>query len=184
MGRAPKIGTPRLILSAVQMGDAKDIYSYAKNPNVLRYTTGQTPTDPSETEVFVQGLVGKPPGAYAWSIRKKGKPTVIGAIEFGTQDGGKKGSADYAMAEEFWNQGTMTEAVRAVLDWAFRSMPALNLVSSSAMTANPASTRVQEKCGMKLQRHEYANWEKHPEPVELAVSAITRLNWHASNSYA
>jgi len=183
MGKVPQIETARLTLEAVQARDAEDIYVYARNPNVLRYTTGQTPSGLWETESFVQGLVNKPPGAYAWSIRRKGHFPVIGVIEFGTQDDGKKGSIDYAMAEEFWNQGIMTEAIRSVLDWAFRSISALNMVSSSAMTANPASTRVQQKCGMKLLRHECGNWEKFPEPVELAICAITREDWYSSDSY-
>jgi [ribosomal protein S5]-alanine N-acetyltransferase len=182
MNRIPQLETTRLSLDAVQIEDAKDIYIYAQNPNVLRYTTGKTPSNPSETETFVQGLVSKPPGAYAWSIRRKEYARVIGVIEFGTQEDGAEGSIDYAMAEEFWNQGIMTEAIRAVLDWAFRTRPFLNMVSSSAMTANPASTRVQQKCGMRPLRHEYSKWDKFAEPVELAICAITREDLHSSDS--
>lgn len=177
MSKAPEIQTVRLLLRAVRTDDASDIYGYVRNPNVLRYTTGTTPREFSETEVFVRGLANKPDGAYAWAIRKKGHPSVIGVVEFGVGADGATGHVDYALAEEFWNRGFMTEAVRAVLQWAFSSIPDLERVQSSAMTANPASTRVQEKCGMVLVRQERQKWQKFPEPVELALCEITREKW-------
>jgi len=181
MNGTPQIETPCLVLDAVRIEDAADIYAYVRNPNVLRHTTGTTPREFAETETFVRGLANKPEGAYAWTIRRKERSAVIGVVEFGTSDGGARGSVDYAMSEDFWNQGIMTEAVRAVLDWAFRSLPDLDNVSSSAMTANPASTRVQTKCGMQFVRHEHCKWEKFAEPVELAVCAVTRETWKAAN---
>lgn len=173
----PQIETSRLALKVVRIDDAADIYAYVRNPNVLRYTTGTTPREFAETEVFVRGLVDKPAGVFAWAIRRKVHSAVIGVVEFGTEDNGARGSVDYALSEEYWNQGIMTEAVRAVLDWAFQTLPGLNSVSSSAMTENPASTRVQEKCGMQFVRHEHRKLEKFAKPVEQAVCMVTREEW-------
>ena len=180
MNATPEIRTSRLLLRAVRMEDTGDIHAYTRNPNVLRYTTGTTPGEFAETEAFVGGLVNKPTGAFAWAIRLTGSSEVIGVIEFGVPDG-ITGAVDYALAEEHWNQGIMTEAVRAVLNWAFRTHPSLEAVSSSAMTANPASTRVQEKCGMKIQRIERETWPKFSESVELSVCGISREEWAAAN---
>lgn len=181
MQESPQIETTGLVLKAVRTEDAADIHAYALNPNVLRYTTGITPGSLSETEAFVRGLANKPDGAFAWAIRCKNHSRVIGVVEFGTQDHGTKGSVDYALSEEYWNQGIMTQAVQAVLAWAFRTFPDLAAVSSSAMTANPASTRVQQKCGMSFVRHDRCKWDKFEEPVELAVCVITREQWLAAN---
>ena len=181
MNKTPQIETSRLMLKAVRIEDAADIYTYVQNPNVLRYTTGTTPREFAETEDFVRGLANKPDGASAWAIRRKGYSGVIGVVEFGTHDNNTRGSVDYALSEEYWNQGVMTEAVRAVLDWAFQTFPGLDSVSSSAMTANPASTRVQEKCGMQIVRREHRKWDKFDEPVEMAFCSITREEWKAAN---
>jgi hypothetical protein len=107
----------------------------------------------------------------------------FGVVEFGTNEGGAKGSVDYAMSEDFWNQGIMAEAVRAVLRWAFQTLPALQSVQSAAMTVNPASTRVQEKGGMTLVRREQCKWEKFEEPVDLVVCMITREEWMTTNKH-
>jgi [ribosomal protein S5]-alanine N-acetyltransferase len=179
----PEITTNRLALRPVRMEDAPEIFAYVKNPNVLRYTTGTTPRELAETEAFVRRLVDKPEGAFAWAIRLKTHPEAIGVIEFGVGDG-VTGSVDYALSESYWNQGIMTEAVRVILGWAFRTHASLKTVSSAALKANPASTRVQLKCGMKLLRVEQETWNKFDHPVELAVCAISREEWEAADRLA
>lgn len=176
----PEIETARLDLKAVQIEDATDIYNYVRNPNVLRYTTGTPPKAFAETEAFVQGLVDSPAGQYAWSIRIHNQANVIGVIEFGIHDQ-IVGSVDYALAEPQWGQGIMTEVVRAVLNWGFDAHPDLETITSAAMTANPASTRVQQKCGMKVDRVEFQKWAKFDEPVELAYCSISRTEWENQN---
>lgn len=183
MKEVPVIETKRLMLKAVMLEDAEDIFAYVKNPNVLRYTQATTPHEPSETEAYVRGLVEKSKessGAFAWAIRLKDRPVVIGVVEFNINND-TSGSVDYALSEEYWNQGIMTETVRLVLRWAFRNHPLLDCVSSSAMTANPASTRVQQKCGMKFLRYERPSWSKFDDPVELKICAISRKEWEAVN---
>ncbi len=180
MNETPEIRTKRLHLRAFRQDDAEDVFAYARNPNVLRYTTGKTPTVLPETQKFVQGLVNKPSGAFAWAICLKNDAHVIGAVEFGMPDG-TTGTVDYALAEEHWNQGIMTEAVRAVLAWAFRAHPRLQRVCASAMTINAASIRVMKKCGLEFQKKVQEKWEKFPEPVELSVCAISREKWKTTN---
>jgi len=178
MTSAPQIETERLILSQVQMDDAADIYRYSQNPNVLQFTTGTPPRDISDTEDFVRGLLKKPPTSYSWSIRIKSKPAVIGIMEFVlAEKDSTVGAVDYGIAEEFWNLGYMTEIVTSVINWAFQTIPTLERITSAAMTANPASTRVQEKCGMKFVRYEERKWSKFAEPVESAHCEITREAW-------
>jgi ribosomal-protein-alanine N-acetyltransferase len=178
----PQIETPRLLLKAVQNEDAEDIYSYVRNPKVLRHTPGRTPREFSETQTFVRGLVNKPKGAFAWAMRMKGHTEVIGVVEFGMNEDGAMGSVGYAMSEDYWNQGIMTETIIAVLGWAFQNLSSLQCVQSTARTANPASTRVQQKCGMSLVRRDHRKWDKFEEPVELAVCMITREEWMTANN--
>jgi RimJ/RimL family protein N-acetyltransferase len=172
----PEILTERLELRGVVREDAAGMFAYASNPEVLRYTTGRTPTRLEETQAFVEGLVDKPAGAYAWALRLKGTARVIGAVEYGVGDG-KTGSLDYALARECWGKGLMTEACRAVLDWGFRAHPDLQRVRSSAVVVNWGSRRVMEKCGMEFQKTVREKWEKQEALVELAVYEIERTKW-------
>lgn len=172
----PEIETERLKLRAVRLSDAEDVFAYALNPNVLRYTTGITPHVLAETKNFVKSLVEKPKGAFALAICLKNSPRVIGLIEFGIEDS-TNGEIDYALAEEYWSQGYMTEAVRAVLDWGFQTHLDLQIVSASAMPVNKGSIRVMEKCGMKFDKLWQGKFEKFEAPVDLALHYISREMW-------
>ena len=56
----------------------------------------------------------------------------------------------YALRQDRWGQGLATEAARAVLDWAFETLPVREI---KAFTRPPhaASRRVMEKAGMEFQ---------------------------------
>lgn len=176
----PEIATSRLLPKPVQLSDAEDIFYYTRNPNVLRYTTGRTPLDLADTKEFVKRLIEKPEGAFALAIRLKENKRVIGIIEFGTRE--EKGGVDYSLSEEYWNQGIMTEAVQAMIDWGFSNHPKLQTISSSAMTINRGSTRVMGKCGMIFQKNVQEKWEKTGMLTDLSVYIIYREMWSVSRN--
>lgn len=178
----PLIRTKRLWLDSVSLDDVADIFEYAKNPNMLRYTTAKPPQQISETEDYVKGLLDAPDGSYAWALRLAQGGSVIGIVELGQYDG-SCASVDYGLSEEFWNQGLMTEAVQAIVNWGFCHIAELETVTSGAMTANPASTSVQQKCGMTVQSVELQNWAKFDQPVEVAICSITREAWSNNPNY-
>jgi RimJ/RimL family protein N-acetyltransferase len=68
----------------------------------------------------------------------KGAPTPLGSVEIG-----------YAMQEDFRNHGYMTEAVQALVDWAFQQ-PGCRRVTAETLRDNWASQRVLQKAGMIL----------------------------------
>ena len=174
MRAIPEIETERLILKGFTLADAEDVFDYASNPNVLKQTTARTPRHLSETEDYVRSLVESPPGSFTWAMRLKAEPRVVGAIEFDLGDG-RTGSIHYALAEDCWNKGLMTEACRAVLDWAFRRHPDLQVIQTNALESNMGSRRVLEKSGFVFQDIREDVWEKFEEPVRLAVYAMSRI---------
>ncbi len=56
-----------------------------------------------------------------------------------------------------------------MINWTFENYPEMDVMESSTMTINKASTRVMEKCGMDYLRIEQEKWKKFDEPVELAA---------------
>ena len=175
MDNIPEITTRRLRLRPVRLSDVMDVHRYVTNPNVLRYTSWQTPHELPETREFVKRLVHKPEGAFTLAICLKEDSRVIGIVEFGSRR--EKGGVDYSLAEESWNQGIMTEAVQATIDWAFSTLPELQTISSSAIPVNRGSTRVMEKCGMVFERRLQDKFERSDVPVILDEYAIHRDMW-------
>jgi RimJ/RimL family protein N-acetyltransferase len=54
----------------------------------------------------------------------------------------------YWIGVRFWGQGYGTEAVRAVIDWAFTDL-GHDALQAGARVTNPASRRLLEKCGFQ-----------------------------------
>jgi RimJ/RimL family protein N-acetyltransferase len=56
----------------------------------------------------------------------------------------------YWLAEPLWGRGLVPEAVGAVVDYAFATFPEVTVVVAHHLASNPASGRVLEKCGFRL----------------------------------
>jgi [ribosomal protein S5]-alanine N-acetyltransferase len=172
MSLAPTLQTARLKLRQIREDDVHDIFDYARNPNVLRFTMAQTPTKFEDCIPFVRDAAHKPEDVYAWSMCLKDTDRVIGVIEF--NNGGAVASVHFAMGKTHWNRGLMTEAVQKILQWAFDTYPTMTEVRTSAVIENVGSRRVLEKCGMQQGQTVQEKWEKQTAPVTLVEYFVRR----------
>jgi RimJ/RimL family protein N-acetyltransferase len=69
----------------------------------------------------------------------KGYPTAMGEVEIG-----------YGIDPKFRNKGYMTEAVKAMVAWAFAAPEGVSAVIAETKKSNIASQRVLEKVGMRM----------------------------------
>lgn len=175
---APRIRTDRLWLSSFTMEDTDAVFAYASNPVVSQYTTWTPHTTVDEATDFIRYARGE---RYCWAIRLDPDGPAVGAIECTEEEPGR-GSIHYVLAEEQWGHGIMTEAVEAVLEWAFGSDPHLQRITTTVIEEHVASRRVLEKCGMEVVGHASEKWSKFAEPVELAVYGVTREAWRRHSS--
>jgi RimJ/RimL family protein N-acetyltransferase len=56
----------------------------------------------------------------------------------------------YWLGEEFWGRGIMTEAVKAVTDWAFENFEICRIYAG-VLEWNPGSMKVLEKAGYRFE---------------------------------
>jgi RimJ/RimL family protein N-acetyltransferase len=169
----PALRTARLRLTAFRADDAPAVFAYASDPEVARHVTWPTHRSPVESEAFVCAAVAGRPDTHVWAVREGSEAAAVGAVEF-SLDAPGRGSVHYVLARRCWERGLATEAVRAVLGWAFDALPDLAEVRTTAAEANAASRRVLEKCGFRPVGTEAARWPKAPAPVPLVVYALTR----------
>lgn len=144
------IETPRLRLRPWRMEDLQDFYDYAKNPDVGPWA-GWKPHESLEEskEILSRWVAGKEDG-FELALELKGAGKVIGSL--GVMSDGHRSeiesckSIGYVLGKDYWGRGLMTEAVNAVMDYAFRVMK-LRLLTITHFTINQRSKRVIEKCG-------------------------------------
>ena len=80
-----------------------------------------------------------------WMIELK-DGTHIGELCFKGLDSNGIAEIGYGISEEYQNQGYATEAVKAVLTWAFQN-PKVTAIEAETDAENISSKRVLEKCG-------------------------------------
>ena len=86
------------------------------------------------------------------------------------------GIARLLLSREHWNHGYATQALGAVIDAAFSSLP-LNRLEAQHDVRNPASGRVMEKCGLRQEGILRDRIVNKGEYVDAALYAILRADW-------
>lgn len=149
----PVLETPRLILRKATMRDARDLYAYCRDPAVAEHVLWNAHRSLLDSRSYVRFLLRQyrdgMPSTYVMELKETG--CVIGTIGFMSySQENANAEVGYSMSRDYWNKGLMTEALREVIDMAFRE---LRVVRVEAMheTTNPASGRVMAKCGMKYE---------------------------------
>jgi RimJ/RimL family protein N-acetyltransferase len=174
---SPLIHTERLTLRAPRVDDAAAIFdSYARDPEVTRYLVWTPHRSVAETEEYLRGVttaLGADP-QYHWAVTERGDDTARGMIALRRR--GHKADFGYVLARRLWGRGYMTEALRAVLAFAF-TLPGLYRVWAVCDVENAASARVMEKAGLRFEGvlcRDTIHPNIDPEPRDVRCYAITR----------
>ncbi|HTM08347.1 MAG TPA: GNAT family N-acetyltransferase [Verrucomicrobiae bacterium] len=171
------IDTERLRLRSAFESDAEAIFAaYGQDHDVTMYLAWRPSGKLEDTREHLR-LTAKARDegkALQWVILRKDDEALLGMI--GGRIDGHKVELGYVLAKAYWNKGYMTEAVRAVIDWALRE-PDIFRVWAVCDIENPASARVMEKVGMKREGV-LRRWSIHPtrsaDPRDCYSYAITK----------
>jgi RimJ/RimL family protein N-acetyltransferase len=142
----PVLETERLVLRAPRLGDAKAIAALANDRRIAENTARiPHPYRLADVEEFIAGV--NIPGGETVFLITDADDMVLGGCGVGMGDG-QGPELGYWLGVPFWGQGYATEAVRAVIDYAFTELDLASL-NAGARVTNPPSRRVLEKCGFQ-----------------------------------
>ena len=143
-----RLETARLWLRWPRAADAAAIARLAGVADVARMTA-QIPHPYPEGAAAKFILMARSENARGESVTlvlaKKRGSEPIGVVSLRPLDDGAL-EIGYWLGKPCWGRGLMTEAVREIVDLAFRLTEAPE-IRANAMVGNPASRRVLEKCG-------------------------------------
>lgn len=149
--RLPTIEGRRVVLRAIKMSDARDIYDYCSDDMVAKHVMWEAYDGMGDARSFVRFIqrLYKNDEPSSWGITLPGSNKVIGTVGFMWWNREYKAAeVGYSLSRDYWNRGIMTEALALILDFGFKRM-SLNRIEAQHVDANAASGRVMEKCGMK-----------------------------------
>jgi RimJ/RimL family protein N-acetyltransferase len=148
--------TKRLLLRRSRAGDAETISAYRGDPQVHRYQ-GWDRTDVDGVREEIQQMLTREPGAPGgWvqlSVEELESDRLVGDVGVSPSDhepGVVK--IGYTMSPAFQGRGYASEAVSALIDYAFDRLGA-QIVRAYASAENTPSIRLAERVGMRLVEH-------------------------------
>jgi len=149
----PTLETERLLLRDFVLSDWDALNAFLSDSAVTRFMHFAS-WDEGKRRAWltwlVQGASNPHRDADNWAMTLRSTGLLIGwlisgksrhAVEAGTRECG------YALAQRFWGQGYMPEALRAVFTYEFTILGTHRIIAECE-TENLASARVMQKCGM------------------------------------
>ena len=175
----PAVETQRLLLRKMTLADADDMFRYASDPDVARFTTWEPHRSIDETRRFLEDALD----AYAagdvrnWGVVHKDDRRFIGTAGFLYWNVDvARAEIGYAMSREYWGRGLMTEAVEAIIRFGFERMR-LNRIEARCDALNIGSARVMEKAGMQHEGTLRQWFVAEGEYRDMKLYAILRQEW-------
>lgn len=106
---------------------------------------------------------------------------VAGGLGAEPRDDVFTGSAEIGwwLAPAYWNQGIMTTAVKRLIEYCFEEL-GLYRVEAGVFHTNPASARVAEKVGMRLEGVAVDGYIKNSELFDRLQFGLAKRDWERS----
>nr|WP_326531314.1 GNAT family N-acetyltransferase [Rhodoferax sp.] len=145
----PNLQTARLLLRPFEETDSDSIYALQSNAHVLRYWDSPPWTDRARAQAFLAACrqMEQDGSGVRFAIETLQTRGFVGWCSmFRWNPVYRSVCIGYCLDEPAWGLGYATEAVRALLQWAYGTLD-LNRVEAEIDTRNGASARVLEKLG-------------------------------------
>ena len=177
--------TQRLILRPWRESDDRDMFEYAKDPDIGPMAGWIPHRDILESREIVRSFID---GRRTFALELDGK--VIGSLgleryneeqlpEFADR---KCRSVGYVLSKEYWGRGLMPEAVKEAIRWAFVEA-GVEVLFCGHFDWNSRSHRVQEKCGFRY----YCDQEYTTASGKVehgVINILTREDWEKDREEA
>jgi [ribosomal protein S5]-alanine N-acetyltransferase len=171
----PELPTPRLMLRALRQSDLEDLYTYASDPEIDRYTPWRHYSSLEKAQADLDSFLTEYEhhGLGAWGIEHRMDKRLIGIINISPpHPHHHRTEMGFTIARPYWGHGFATEAAVAVVRFVFDQLKVVR-IEAVCMPENIASARVLQKIGMKYEGllHNYQVWKD--KPSDLQMYAVT-----------
>ncbi len=147
----PTLTTERLVLREITSDDAAFWLRNFSDPDVVAFTAFEAPADletaTREIEQYCTRVFAEERG-IRWGIVLLGSGELIGTLGYHNwmREGDRRAQMGYDLLPEHRGKGIMTEAMRIVLAYGFKTMT-LNRAEALVDPRNAASVRLLERLG-------------------------------------
>ncbi|MEA3248584.1 MAG: GNAT family protein [Nanoarchaeota archaeon] len=140
----------RIILREYRKEDVGRIVEIANNKKIAKNLAGIFPYPYTLDEAKKWIEIATSPEKINTHFVIEFEREMIGTISFSVKEAERKGTAvcGYWIGEDCWGKGFATEALKLMLDYAFKNYD-IRRMEAGVYSWNPPSANVLEKCGFK-----------------------------------
>ena len=146
--------TTRLVLRPFCLSDAQAMFdNWASDSDVTKFMMWPTHKSVEVTQNILESWMPlyEKPDYYHWVITLDSVPIgTVGLFILNEKAG--VGDLGYCLSKKWWKHGIMSEAVQAVIDFAFETV-GFERIEAHHSVDNPGSGGVMKKCGMLYEGH-------------------------------
>ncbi len=141
-----------LVLRQITYDDCNEYYDYMKDEDVIRYVPEECiprSLERVKEEIDYNLDLFRYRRSIYWVIALKENNRLIGSCGFNYWNRDhRRGEISYDLNKNYWGQGIMSEAIKAILGFAFSQME-LHRVEATVTPTNKASINVLKKAGFQ-----------------------------------
>jgi RimJ/RimL family protein N-acetyltransferase len=153
--RFPVLETEKLILREMSLNDAKEIFEIYTSKKALRYLGKHPYKNIKEAKERIDtALVAyKKKEGIRWGITLKNSDKLLGSASiWRIVREHFRGEIGYELSPEYWKKGIMSEALIAIINFAFTNMN-LHTIEANIDPENTASEKLLLKLGFEKEGH-------------------------------
>jgi ribosomal-protein-alanine N-acetyltransferase len=178
MALRDRLRTERLELRPYSLADAPAVLAYSQDPDWQRFQQTAPATEPEAERVVAALLLRDRAEQPAWAIVRADQ--VVGIVSLVFSAGHRLADLGYGIHADHRGIGLTAEAVAAVLDEAFGSLPQLARVAAQMSPHNARSARMLSRLGFAHEgTFRSAAVARGGELVDAAVYGLLRAEWDA-----
>lgn len=164
--------TDRLILRPIIHQDYLDLCAYGCDEEIGKYMI-YWPKSKVNIKNFIDECIASMNSDtvvwYEFAVQLKEKLIVIGNVSLENKDGFSE--IGWISNKAYWNNGYMTEAIQEIIQYAFENLNITKIIATCNIQ-NQASSRIMEKCGMKMIKVE-KNHKSVKQGLEVVYDKLT-----------
>jgi [ribosomal protein S5]-alanine N-acetyltransferase len=177
-----RLETERLVIRELVEDDWRAHRALDSDPQVVRYQSNDT-LDETGTQEYVRKSIAAaqalPRSVYDLAVTLRGSTELFGRVGMSiARPEHRDAMIWFAARRDTWGKGYMTEAARALFDFAFGPL-GLHRLWGDTDPRNVGSARIMEKLNMRREAHFRENWWLKGEWCDSWVYAILEQEWRA-----
>jgi len=171
--------TERLRLRQLTLDDAEFVFKHFSDLQVTRYLYDEPPLGSMYAALALIEFFEDPQdkNRMRWGLERKEDRRLIGTCGFHRWEKAYfRAEMGYDLAPDCWGQGYMSEALRAIVNCAFKCMH-LNRIDALVYTANEPSLHILQRLGFKQEGVLRDYFYQDGKFYDHALLSLLRREW-------